>query len=138
VLLASRQEDPAGKGRLDAAVRDTGMEPHVLVLRDVDYALDVVARGAVFVRATDVDGDANTVKEAMLLGVPVLATDLPGRPPGIHTIPRDDLGQLPARLRDLIDGADPDRARRNEAWVRGDVERNIEALLGAYREASGS
>ncbi len=134
VVLASRAEDPIGKAAYDAALRETGLAPHVLLLRDVDDALAVIARGSVFVRATDVDGDANTVKEAMMVGTPVLATDLPNRPPGIERIALSELHTLGARLRALLEKRDPTSIERNRAFVSEDIARNTAAIFALYEE----
>jgi glycosyltransferase involved in cell wall biosynthesis len=134
VVLATEAEDEVGKPAYDAALRETGLEPHVLLLRDVDHALEVIARGSVFVRATDFDGDANTVKEAMMVGVPVLATDLPNRPPGIELIPRG-LDGLAERIAALLDRPDAAALARNRAFVREDIARNADAIFGLYEEA---
>lgn len=135
VVLASHAEDAAGKAAYDAALDETGLAPHVLVLRDVSDALDVIARGAAFVRATDFDGDANTVKEAMMVGVPVLATDLPNRPPGITLVPRGALHGLGERLAVLLDRPDAAAIARNRDFVREDIARNADAIFGIYEEA---
>ena len=137
VILGSQAEDAGGKPALDAALQETSSEAHVLILRDVDFALDVTARAAVFVRATDVDGDANTVKEAMLVGVPVIATDLPGRPPGLHLVPRARLDLLEPALREVLAHPDPDRIERNRAFVKEDIERNAGEILAIYERVLG-
>lgn len=134
VVLASRAEDAAGKAAYDAALDGTGLAPHVLLLRDVDDALDVIARARLFVRATDCDGDANTVKEAMMLGVPVLATDLPNRPPGIELVARDALDALGGRIAALLERPDAAALDRNRSFVREDIERNASAIFGIYEE----
>ena len=137
IVLASHAEDPIGKKAFDAAVAETGLAGEVMVLRDVDDAIDVMARASVFVRATDVDGDANTVKEAMMAGVPVLATTLPGRPPGIDLIRREELDKLGPRLLDTIISSDPNRAEVNQKFVRDEIGRNTAAILAVYERASG-
>ena len=101
----------------------------------MDDALLVMARAQLLVRATDVDGDANTVKEAMMLGVPVLATDLPNRPPGIELVARDALDELGSRIGALLARPDAASLARNRAFVRADIERNEAALFGLYEEA---
>ena len=137
IVLASHAEDPVGKSSFDVAVAETGLAGDVMVLRDIDNALDVVVRASVFVRATDVDGDANTVKEAMMLGVPVLATDLPGRPPGIDLIRRQELGSLGPRLLDTIVDRNPARIEANRKFIREDIANNTAAILAVYERMSG-
>jgi glycosyltransferase involved in cell wall biosynthesis len=138
VVLASRIARPEGLAAFEAELARTGLGPHVLTLRDVDNALEVLERGAAFVRATDADGDANTVKEAMMVGVPVLATDLPGRPPGIELLARSELAALGPRLLELLAAPDPARVAANREYVRGDIERNAEAILGVYARVCGA
>lgn len=135
VVMASKAEDPEGVRRYEAALRETGIGGDVLLLRDVDYALALTARGSVFVRATDFDGDANTVKEAMLVGVPVLATALPGRPPGVALLEKDALETLGPRLLEILARRDDAQIAANRAFVREDIGRNTRDLLAVYARA---
>jgi glycogen(starch) synthase len=45
--------------------------------------------GAIFLRPTLTDGDAVSIREAMAAGVPVLASDVVGRPAGVTVLPLD-------------------------------------------------
>lgn len=135
IVLGSRDEDARGGPLFAEAMRETGLDEHVLVLRDVDDALDVIARCAIFVRATDFDGDANTVKEAMMVGVPVLATDLPNRPPGLELIPKGAMDELPDRLEKMLAAPDADRVARNRRFVEEDIARNGGTIFSLYDEA---
>jgi hypothetical protein len=65
-------------------VRDAGLENDVLLLGDVDHdtCLALMRRSHVFVRATLEDGDSISVREALALGVPVVASRVGSRPPG--------------------------------------------------------
>jgi hypothetical protein len=75
----------------------------------------------VFLRTTPYDGDSISVREALHIGAPVVATDNGMRPEGIHLIPSCDLaalhGEIEARL---IEGSS--RQSRDEA-----NEQNLEA-----------
>lgn len=65
-------------------VRDAGLANDVLLLGDVDHdtCLALMRRSDVFVRATLEDGDSISVREALALGVPVVASRVGSRPPG--------------------------------------------------------
>jgi len=137
LAFASMAEDPEGAATFRAALEQAGIAEHVLVLRDVDNALQVMERAALFVRATDFDGDSNSVKEAMMLGVRVLATDLPGRPPGVDLIDRSDLAELGPRVLQLLQTVDPDRLEANRAFIARDIQRNADDIVAVYERVCG-
>ena len=51
-------------------------------------------RSRVMLRTTLYDGDALSVREALQLGTPVIASDNGMRPQGVRLIPKADLGAL--------------------------------------------
>jgi glycogen synthase len=65
-------------------VREAGLEDDVLLLGDVDHdtCLALMRRSHMFVRTTFEDGDSISVREALALGVPVVASRVGSRPPG--------------------------------------------------------
>ena len=78
-----------------------GQLPHPTVLA-------AMRRLDVFVRPTYFDGDASSVREALALGVPVVASDTDFRPEGVVVFRRGDVGALSDALRIAL----ADRARR--------------------------
>ena len=65
--------------------------PHAVTLR-ATLESDVVLRTTLY------DGDSVSVREALYIGTPVIATDNGMRPEGVHLIPPSDAG----RLRDAV------------------------------------
>jgi glycosyltransferase involved in cell wall biosynthesis len=59
-----------------------------------DVALSVMRKVSVFVRPTYYDGDASSVREALALGVPVVASDTDFRPEGVMLFRRGDVDSL--------------------------------------------
>ena len=69
-----------------------GQLPHATVLA-------AMRRLDVFVRPTYFDGDASSVREALALGVPVVASDTDFRPEGVLVFRRGDVDALSEALR---------------------------------------
>jgi glycogen(starch) synthase len=79
VMGAGEQRDLA-----ETLVREAGLETHVLLLGDVKHetCLRLMSMSDVFVRPTLRDGDSISVREALALGVPVVASRTASRPAG--------------------------------------------------------
>jgi glycogen(starch) synthase len=85
----------------------TAFAEHVFLSGDVPHtvALRAIADGTVFLRTTLYDGDAISVREALHLGTPVVATDTAPRPPEVTLVcPRDPKGLADAIGRRLATG----------------------------------
>ena len=97
-----------GSGSLEPELRRViASEPegrHVLLCGDVPHTLTVrvISESDVFLRTTLYDGDSVSVREALQLGVPVIATDNGMRPTGIHLIPRGDGAALCRAIGDVL------------------------------------
>lgn len=130
-----------GSGSLeDELRRKIAAKPYaedVLLCGDVahDVTLRAIAECDMFLRTTLYDGDSISVREALHLGVPVVATDNGMRPAGVRLVPVSNLAALAeAVLSGLAAGAEPtDPRARKEAAGRGDEE-NVAAVFELYRE----
>jgi glycosyltransferase involved in cell wall biosynthesis len=87
--------------------------------------LPVLAASRLFVRPTRSDGDANSVREALYLGVPALASDAAPRPAGTLTFRSGDLEDFERCVRETL--AEPEPAKGAASLTREDQER-----LGRY------
>ncbi len=98
-----------------------GDAPHPVTLR-------AIADSDLLLRTTWYDGDALSVREALQLGTPVIATDNGMRPDGVERIPaRDPETLLNAITRRLVETVPP--ARPTTIGTE-----NIDAVLDLYRE----
>ena len=77
---------------------------HVLLCGDVPHptTVGVISRSDVFLRTTLYDGDSISVREALQIGVPVVATDNGMRPAGVTLIPRADDEALSRTICDVL------------------------------------
>jgi glycogen(starch) synthase len=96
----------SGDGRAEAelSVRNAGLEDAVLMVGDVDHetCLAVMARSDVFLRPALVDGDSTSVREALALGVPVIASHVGTRPPGTILFRSGDKTDLLEKIESVL------------------------------------
>ncbi|MBV9300562.1 MAG: glycosyltransferase family 4 protein [Acidobacteriaceae bacterium] len=127
-----------GSGPLEASLRvqinSTPYARHVLLCGDVPHplTLSAIAGADVLLRTTLYDGDAISIREALFLGTPVIATDNGMRPEGVHLIP---IGDTEALVRAV------ESVSRNGVERRpppGNDEQNLAKVLALYYEATGT
>ena len=104
-----------------------------------DLTLAVLQRAQVFLRTTRYDGDALSVREALALGVPVVATRTALRPAGPRLVDVGDRRGLDAAIRECL--AEPDAtSHRRPTAVGHDREvdtTNLAAVVRVYEDAIG-
>jgi glycosyltransferase involved in cell wall biosynthesis len=127
-----------GSGSLEQQLREKISEkPYseaVLLSGDVPHAetLRAISESNLFLRTTHYDGDSVSVREALHIGVPVIATDNGMRPEGVHLIPPRDVAALNSAIAErLTNGKTNGNGRRKP---RAADERNIEAVFELYQE----
>jgi glycogen synthase len=123
-----------GSGSLEQALRDAiASKPwmeHVLLCGDVPHpvTLRAIAECSILLRTTVYDGDAISVREALHLGTPVIATDNGMRPNGVRLIPAQNLPALCQAVTEVLET--PHSVEMRAAAGR----ENIEAVLDLYEE----
>ena len=97
-----------GSGEQRAAaerlVQQAGLDDAVLLAGDVDHetCLAVMARSSVFLRPTLEDGDSISVREALALKIPVIASRVGTRPPGTMLFRRGDSTDLLEKIESAL------------------------------------
>jgi glycogen synthase len=141
VMAAVRERHPdaglvmIGSGSLEAELRTliqtTPYAEHLLLCGDVPHriALEAIGQADLLLRTTWYDGDAISVREALHLGTPVVATDNGMRPDAVRLIPARD----PSALRRAIDD-ELARPRPKRAPAADGTNDNMSAVLQLYRE----
>jgi len=126
-----------GSGSLEAGLRRriqaTPYHRHLLLCGDVahDVTLRAIAEGDLLLRTTLYDGDAISVREALYLGTPVIATDNGMRPDGIDLIPIGDTGALVEAIERRLH-----LGKTQQPYVPPD-DANLVEVLELYSQARG-
>jgi glycosyltransferase involved in cell wall biosynthesis len=115
----------------------------VLLYGDLDHdlTLAVLRRADVFLRTTKYDGDALSVREALTLGIPVVATSTALRPAGVRLVPVGDRTAVVAAVRACLAERDAETGRASafatEREDRPAPPDNIAAVARLYADACG-
>jgi glycosyltransferase involved in cell wall biosynthesis len=127
-----------GQGTLETELKQSiAAKPysdHVLLSGDIPHAvtMQAIARADLMLRTTLYDGDSISVREALHLGTPVIATDNGMRPDGVRLIPISGLAELCGAMEEAL-ALSGRKDRKKEA----PNETNLEAVLALYRELAG-
>jgi len=122
-----------GAGSLEADLRSAiaavPWAEHILLAGDVphDVTLKATAEAAVLLRTTLYDGDSVSVREALRLGTPVIATDNGMRPANVRLIPVNDARALERAVLEQTQRP----TRQPESPPPSNA--NLEAVLDVYR-----
>jgi glycosyltransferase involved in cell wall biosynthesis len=124
----------AGAGSLEGSLRQQiAAKPYaaqVLLYGDMPHQVTLRAtlECDALLRTTLYDGDSVSVREALYLGTPVIATDNGMRPSGVHLIPVSDSARLRDAVCELLESGAPRQA------PAGDGQENIRAVVEFYQE----
>ena len=118
------------QAQAEQLVRERNLQNCILFLGNVSHekCISVMSRCDLFVRPTFADGDANSVREALSLGIPVVASDVGNRPPGTVLFRTGDVDDLVAKIEETWSRPHPlPHADRNETAAA-----NFKSLLDIY------
>lgn len=141
IFLARRQPGPKPRrylARLKRRLEEAGLGDRALIVFGLPL-LPALRSNAVFVRPTRAEGDAVSVREAKSAGLPVVASDVVPRPPGVVVFPTDDAAKLCDALNAVLDDAD----RPSRVSMSGNTEQRLaepfsDTLIRLYRRELAS
>jgi glycosyltransferase involved in cell wall biosynthesis len=96
LVMGSGEQREEAERQIHAA----GLEENVLLLGDVDHdlCLALMSVSDVFIRPTLEDGDSTSVREALSLGVPVVASRIGTRPADAVLFEPGDVGEMLSKI----------------------------------------
>lgn len=126
-----------GGGSQEAAIRrlidGKSYREDVLLCGDVDHdiTLEGIRAGRLFLRTTWYDGDSISVREALHLGTPVVASDNGMRPSGVHLVPKSDLEALCRTVETVL------RQPESAGSIAASGTENLDAVFRFYMDLVG-
>ena len=123
----------SGGQSVQAEIDARGLTEQVLLAGALSHPayLATVKQSTVFLRSTDFDGDASSVREALALGVPAVVSRTEFRPEGSVLFDVGRLDDLTAKLEQVL--AEPDRYGAEECLDDTVFER-LGQILAVYRD----
>jgi glycogen(starch) synthase len=103
---------------------------NILLAGDVPHEvlLHLIKSADVLLRTTRFDGDAISVREALFLGTPVVASDNRMRPEGVFLFKIGDLRELETAIFAALNAGKKPRAESSDGW------KNINQILQIYQD----
>lgn len=125
--------DGSMRNEVERTIDASGYKDRIFLAGDVDHAvvLHLIKAADVVLRTTLFDGDAISVREALFLGTPVIATDNGMRPNGVYLLP---IGDTQALTRELITTI---KLGKTELQPLPDTS-NVDSVIKLYKETRGS
>lgn len=129
ILIGPGKEKKAeisGDGELKEILFLAGSLPH-------DITLAVMSNLSVFLRASYFDGDSNSVREALTLGVPVVASNTDFRPAGVICFQKGNVSDLVKKLNDTLNSLEEIKRQIPKTDLSVDGKR----ILDIYKRVNG-
>jgi glycosyltransferase involved in cell wall biosynthesis len=123
-----------GSGSLrDELAEQISQEPHnerILLAGDVPHpsTIEIIRRADVLLRTTLYDGDAISVREALQLGTPVVATDNGMRPANVFLAPIADANAVAVQVMNVLKSAQ----KGNDALLSEPQRDGIDETIELY------
>ena len=122
----------AGSGELETELKTqiaaTDYAQNILLAGDVPHEtiLHMIKRADALLRTTHFDGDAISVREALFLETPVVATDNKMRPAGVQLIKIGDAQDLTEAILTILRAGKKQKTHKPDDWS------NIDAVVRVY------
>jgi glycogen(starch) synthase len=104
------------RSEAQAFVIKHGLDDAVHIAGDLDHelCLALMARSNMFARPTLRDGDSISIREALALGVPVVASNVGTRPDGVVLFEAGNVGELVKAMDRVLSGAEAELGQRKK------------------------
>ena len=106
VVFSQNEDNNTSNDNLYLKLNSTKLKNTVVIIRGTFDFIPTLEMCDVFVRPTHSDGDANSIREALFLKTPVVASDCVVRPPGCRTFQSGNLSSFIDTMRITLNNLD--------------------------------
>jgi glycosyltransferase involved in cell wall biosynthesis len=132
LIIAFKSKDLQYEREIERLRTELDLAEAVLIPSAFENVAEALRQSDVFVRPTLSDGDSIAVREAMTVGLPVVASDVGYRPPGIILFPAGDW----ERLADALIVASNVKSDASAPSANSE-KRTVDKFFDAYTRAVG-
>jgi len=118
---------------LQRRIADLHLQDNFLFVTEPYPFYPLLLKSSVFIRPTNTDGDAISVREALFFGVPSVASDVVTRPEGTILFKNRNIDDLTKKVQDLLDNY-PYYKQRMKALPPGDYS---DSIVQVYLKVAG-
>ena len=118
--------------KMKLRIADKGIENNFLFITEQYQFYPILMKSDVFVRPTNTDGDAVSLREALYFKVPAVASDAVPRPEGTIVFKSRDINDFTSKVKDVIDNYG--QYKQMLATVK--ITDNFESILKVYQTFS--
>lgn len=134
LIVVLDKADKAVSGNVQYILQKNRIKENVAIYKNVDSILPIIKRSDCYVRSTLVDGDSVSVREALLLKVPVVASDTAFRPNGVLLFKKGNDADLSEKIEKIL--RNPKLSIQNSPMK--EANENIRKIETLYYKLSNS
>jgi glycosyltransferase involved in cell wall biosynthesis len=119
---------------LQRRIKSYGIEDNFLFITNSYQFYPILMKSSLFVRPTNTDGDALSIREAVNFGIPTLTSDVVERPKGVSLFKNRDIDDFYLQAKKIIENYE--EHKKAVGGIR--YENNAEKIINVYRELMGN
>lgn len=119
--------------KMKQRIADKQIEENFLFQTKPCQMYPIIMKSDLFVRPTNTDGDAVSIREALHFKVPAVASDVCPRPEGTILFKCRDIDDLTSKVKEVLDNYDEHKKRLETITL----ENNAEKIINIYQKIAG-